>query len=298
MYLVHTCVVDLAKRIYTPDSLMTNAIFVFATFAVVLFLSILLFKLLEQPYFIAKKSEAKALHSEKNIQQISVTPIFISLLIFYLILIVTAFQSNFNFFSIDKKYQTNTIVSPPGLKGSLISLREHPIIRFRFIPQENNMGIITMDMQYATTKISKKFINREQNIIFRIRETGTKSWLSEASYKPAAIGMSKNHPFGFPLIADAKGREFEAELVLTDPELAEYVKINTSDSFFTSIHQLPKSQVLKSPTSLYSLLSNRVSNIITNTEAYKAFLMLLPFFMMSSFLLIQDRLTRVKRKSF
>lgn len=280
MYLAHTSVVDVAKGIYTPVGLTDNVLFVIVVFGVLCAVSAAMFYLLEQPYFSSKKVEAHVKREDKELRaDTKIKPVFAGIAAFYLALILFAFQSDFNFFSIEHRYSKDLLTSPVSNSDSSISLRQNPKLLYSFTAKDDNMGILTMDLEHSfiADKGHQNVRNIQQILEFRIKESGQKDWLAKTQYKPVEIGDSKNHPFGFPLQLDSKGKKYDVELELSYPDHPEYMSVNVDDSLFKSVHQLNKYEVVTSPPALFSLLSNRVVNVVTNRDAHTAFYSLLPF---------------------
>jgi hypothetical protein len=107
-----------------------------------------------------------------------------------------------------------------------------------------------------------------QELIFQIKESGAKEWYATSTYKPNEIGDSKTHPFGFPLIEQAKDKEFDVRLALANTQSKENVYLNIDNGVVLhSVNQTNKKELLTHPAKLINLLLQRFSNVATNDNS-------------------------------
>jgi hypothetical protein len=77
-----------------------------------------------------------------------------------------------------------------------------------FIAVENNLGIIAIRFQLR----SRIPFAQEDDLVFRLKEKGTGEWYYIGNYKSGLTYDVPFLPFGFPLIADSKGKVYQFEL--------------------------------------------------------------------------------------
>lgn len=265
LYLSHTIVISFTRDLYKATNIYENIFFIVLTFIIAVIVSAILNYLLEQPYFKrspALKQEVKPIH-------ISFKKAAIGISVVYVLFILFAYQSSFNFFSIEKGHQ-----------NSNISLNKNPNVHMEFTATERNLGIVTLKVIYQET--AKPETLQKQELVFKIKEKGAKDWHAINTYNPREINNQKNYPFGFPVIIDSKNKTYEIELSLSKPELHQFVTIK-KDSL-RSVYSADKGSLLKQPLELAYHVGKKVNTIITNSEAQLTFMLGIPAIGMLLFL--------------
>ncbi|MFA9288898.1 MAG: acyltransferase family protein [Weeksellaceae bacterium] len=280
IYLSHTAIIDTAKKIYTPTSALTNILFIVIVLLVVIAVATYLYKLLELPYFMKTADTKKVGNHGWNPMKMRKAVLLITALTgLYFIAIFFGYQSNFNLTSMEHPVSREVITTPQISENQkTISLHKSPQVIMQIPARENNLGIITMNLNYSFLDLPEDLSlkGKQQELIFKVKEAGAIDWYATSTYKPVEIGISPQHPFGFPLIIDSKGKTYEIELSLADTRLSESIDINIADSTARTVHQLDKSQLLKDPKQLVALAQNRLTNVINHKEAQYTFLLFLP----------------------
>src|SRR5258708_18011115 len=77
-----------------------------------------------------------------------------------------------------------------------------------FIGQDTNLGIVAIRFR---TFIRVPYRD-EDMLVFRLKEKGAKKWYYENTYKSGLIYELPLFPFGFPKIADSKGKTYLFEI--------------------------------------------------------------------------------------
>lgn len=283
LYLSHTAIVDTAKLIYTPQSGIANVIFILITFIVACTIAYIIHYLLEKPYFMKNKEPKKEVKPISQKIQIKIHPFYPVFIVYFLGLFI-AYQSSFNLFSIEHLHSSDVITFPHITENQkYISMRQSPHIKFSLLAQEDNFGVETMNLKYEGTVQNHPLLDNKapKELEFRIKEAGSSSWYSTSRYKINEIGKSENHPFGFPLIANSKGKKYESEIELIEPNEQQYLKIDMSDTTVKSIYQVDKKDLLKNPQQLLAFIINRIRNVILNKQAQIVFLLAVPSLMLA-----------------
>jgi peptidoglycan/LPS O-acetylase OafA/YrhL len=283
IYLSHTSVVHILETLLKPTSVISSATFIILTVTVTIILSRILYRLLEKPYFMRPK-EAKtiAVNTNSNL----VKPAFLTLSIIcviYILATFNAYQSSFNFFSIEYPSSQVVFISPQIKPGqNYLSLKTYPVIDMQIYSPEDNLGIIVMHLTAQ---------NSMNKLIFRIKEKGARDWYATTGYRLSTVGDSKNHPFGFPVIPDSKGKTYEIQLSL--PEIKtptpEYAWIETTPSSIRNVYPVNKTQLVKNPRQLFIFVEKKTSNVFSNLEAQEVLIFLCPLLLLSLFLFLPKR---------
>jgi hypothetical protein len=182
--------------------------------------------------------------------------------------------------SFDKTYSRDVITSPTfDAQTQKISLDQQPEILMKIKSPEDKLGIVTAHLTYEFMSEKKNASDEPpQELIFQIKESGAKEWYATSTYKPNEIGDSKTHPFGFPMIEQAKDKEFYVRLALANTQSKENVYLNIDNGVVLhSVNQTNKKELLTHPAKLLNLLLQRFSNVATNSEAQMVVLQMVPF---------------------
>lgn len=276
IYLLHTSVVDLAKTIYQPLNLASNILFISLTFFITCGLAYIFFQLLEKPYFASKIRPVNKNNSEAKIRQFNPKAVLVSIGFFYFALVFIGYQSDFNFFSKQYWYSKDNIVNIQLAKNQTsLSMNKHPKVRLLIEAKDNNFGIITFNLKY---KSAKKGSIGPQTLLIGIKEQNKKDWYAQSSYVPIEIGNSDNHPFGFPNIIQAKGKNYVVELELLEKDKhTEYFVLGLEPGSIKGIYQLDKKSLIKNPKELAILMINKVQTVVNSQEARQTIFLGLPY---------------------
>ncbi len=277
IYLSHTGIVDTLHILFRPDSLVSNLIFLTLAVGLSILMATILYRLLEKPYFIKTKNADAEIAPSHNL---TFNRLSLLLIIFMMAGIFFAYQSSFNVLSFDKTHNKDVITSPIfDAQTQKISLDQQPEILMKIKSPEDKLGIVTAHLTYEFMSEKKNTSDEPpQELIFQIKESGAKEWYATSTYKPNEIGDSKTHPFGFPLIEQAKDKEFDVRLALANTQSKENVYLNIDNGVVLhSVNQTNKKELLTHPAKLLNLLLQRFSNVATNSEAQMVVLQMVPF---------------------
>ncbi len=277
LYLSHTGIVDTAHMLYRPTNLIHSIFFIIFVLTVNILIAYMLYYLLEKPYFNKRITLGETRESSKMFPIPLLTSGIIAL---FSLAVFFAFQSNFNLLSYEEPFGNDVIISQkiaPSTKT--ISLKNSREIIMRIKSPQNKFGIVTADLSYESkTENSKIYNPTPQLLVFQIKPSSSIQWYSTSTYKPAEIGNSKMHPFGFPQIESSKDREFDVKLSLSNYESPEDIYLNITDGVVVrSVNQLNKQQLTKNPLLLFSLISQRIRTMSENVEVQLILLKFAPF---------------------
>ncbi|MCX6730415.1 MAG: acyltransferase [Candidatus Roizmanbacteria bacterium] len=270
MYIGHTAIVDGMHLLFKPTSVLTNIAFLIITAVIFFLVAVAIHYIIETPYFQFKPDK-----KPKKIISQNMKLIYGILATFILLLFFSVYTSQFNFFSIQKKY---THVIP-----STIAISDNPHT-FSFVSQENNMGVILVHLTSTMGKITNKRIfvdpTKNQRFMIRMKEKGMDNWYASQDTSPAEIGNSASYPFGFPLISNSKDKTYIVEMLMKDIDYSSTILFNKDTYTLYTIHQIPKQTLLKNPVMMISHIGDKLQTALANPEAQLVMMSILPFFIL------------------
>ncbi|MFZ2206378.1 MAG: acyltransferase [Microgenomates group bacterium] len=271
MYIGHTAIVDGMHLMFKPTDALTNILFLFITGSIFMLTSYALHLIIEKPYFQFKPAKNR----EPFVFKKNIFP-YIALFSLISILFLSSYASQFNFFSLQKKY-TNVIPSS-------VTIFQEPYV-FSFTAQEDNMGVILVHLTNTVGDVlpqnaEKIDPNKHQRFQIRMKEIGSEEWYASQDTAPGEIGNSSSYPFGFPVIADSKGKTYLVEMSMKDIDYTSKIIFNKDFYQLTTVHQIPKQTLLRNPVQLLTHMGDKFQTILMNPEARLTALCVMPFFIL------------------
>lgn len=271
MYIGHTALVDGMHLIFRPYNLLSNLSFLAVTAIIFLLMATALHEIIEKPYF-TFKPEKKATQDVTGISSLPYLLLFLVLVFIFF----AAYTSQFNFFSGQKKYK--------DIITSSVKITDRPF-SFTFTAQEDNMGIILLHLTNVVgdtlPKDAKKINpNIRQRFQIRMKEMGANEWHATQDTAPAEIGNSASYPFGFPVIAESKGKTYLVELSIVNVDYSSAVLFNKDEYTLTTVHQIPKKTLLTNPYKLMVHTGEKLQTAFANPEALVVLMCVMPFFIL------------------
>lgn len=275
MYISHTAIVDGMHLLFRPTNALSTILFLILTTIVFIITAYGIHRIIETPYFMFKPHKKNGV-----VHQISTRFVYLSFLLFFMFIFFTSYSSQYNFFSLQKKY-TNSI-------PATIPISQIPYT-FSFTAQEDNMGVLLVHLTNAPTINPPKTVVTDplihQRFQIKMKEKGATSWYASQSTDPAEIGNSTSYPFGFPSISNSKNKIYIVEMSIKDIDYRSTVLFNKDTYDLTTVHQIPKQALLKNPIKLLSHISEKVKTILSDREARLVAVCISPFFLLLFFLL-------------
>lgn len=132
-------------------------------------------------------------------------------------------------------YSSKISFSTLSYKESLkeLTVKDKKIIG-NFVAKDNNLGIIMLRYVAYVKKGTDP-------LIFRIKEKGQENWYATVNYQSGLIQNNSLFTFGFPLIANSKGKEYIFELFSKNNE----VKIDRFGFYTEYSFNKPKSHFIE-----------------------------------------------------
>ncbi len=270
MYISHTAIVDGVHLLFKPYNSSTNILFLLVTATIFLLVSTALHHIIEKPYFQFKPGK-KIVRNEYQKSNISYYALFTVILLLFF----SVYTSQFNFFSLQKKYK--------DIIPSTIHISPIPYT-FSFTSQEDNMGVILVHLTNVVGSTERQTVpvnpKKQQRFQMRMKERDAQQWYASQDTAPAEIGDSSSYPFGFPPIVDSKNKTYLVEMSILDIDYRSTVLFNKDEYPLITVHQIPKQTLLKKPLKLLSHAAGKLQTAFTNPEAQLTALCILPFFIL------------------
>lgn len=141
--------------------------------------------------------------------------------------------------------------------------------------------------------VSLRFYNQDRDskdtLLFRLREVGQDKWYYEAKYETDQFLPHKHFPFGFPVIANSDGKNYEFQLESLRGATGSGIFIDyQTPPVFTAKSFYPKAELLSDRRLFTYFLTNKLSNIFGDPDIrLNTFFFFLPFILYLVFLLTE-----------
>lgn len=125
-----------------------------------------------------------------------------------------------------------SIITYSKAPGDMITPMEKPLMKEKiitgeFVAQSNNLG--TLAIRFGTYKRAGSDV-----IMFKIKEKGEKDWYYQANYKVDQFQDNELFTFGFPVIANSKGKVYDFQIESTLGEKNDAIYVTTREPIFVT----------------------------------------------------------------
>jgi peptidoglycan/LPS O-acetylase OafA/YrhL len=279
LYLIHPQTISWAVTIsnYARFFVTSFGILQFGYLIVAIFLSVgiasILFRSVEFLYFSSKNKKAVLLTTlAREGEQESVNKgnkvlnhpgfKFGFIIVSFFILYIAAFTSS--------ELVSRNAFEGLGFNGEQSVLQKN--IRVPFMSPYENLSALSIYMRYAKSASATEHNRKKPAIlVFRLLDSSGKK-LFVSSRNAYTIEGSPRFGFGFPTIADSRGKMYTAELSLQNGRPDDQIYVDTSLASFISVYIMPKKLLFHSP---WTLLINRIVFAFSNLEFLFAFAFIL-----------------------
>ena len=146
-------------------------------------------------------------------------------------------------------------------------------ITAEFVSKENYLGIVAVRFNTLDR------VNQDV-IIFRIKEKGSKNWYYQNYYPAVSFSELPNYPFGFPLIADSKGKTYMFQLESTLGDRKNFVEVDNIKPIVTAKYQYPKAFLLGNKLFLQEFIYKKILYSVYNRNLiFSLIVYMLPLFL-------------------
>ena len=266
MYLIHSITIGWVKKFLDPIITIKNVYELTSLFFSILLtvvISYILYYLVENLYFKAKKTNSKSFHENitskqeskifSNPKKLLISTIIVLLIFMFIYMegysysILLTRQSFFQ-----KKWQINNEIS---LLNNKISVP--------FIAKYNNLGMVVINIRYEKDAARTMFNEKKQpaQIIFKLFDENNQKIFE--SKKNAYLAAGNPHfPFGFPPQKNSAGKKYRVELQLTGGTKIDQVFVDTGKGMITG-SLISKKELFSNP---FKLLFNRLFFVFSNSS--------------------------------
>lgn len=125
-----------------------------------------------------------------------------------------------------------SVITYSKASGDIITPTEKPLMKGKIITGEfgaksNNLG--TLAVRFGTYKRAGSDV-----IIFKIKEKGEKNWYYQANYKVDQFQDNELFTFGFPIIANSKGKVYDFQIESTVGKKNDAIYVSTREPVFVT----------------------------------------------------------------
>lgn len=286
-YLSHTTILHIVEKVIIPTTLWINIISLSITIAVTVVISWALYLLLEKPYFSRQERRGRKpviiIQDPQSFNKRGLRTILAIVLIYFLG-IISAYQSNFNVFSVHQPAKEVKLVNHLPFTTEATQLKNDSVIFLRLISPEDNLQIITIPI----VQVNKPPVEVEkQKLNFKLKELGKEEWLATNSYELSQLDTKVVFPFGIPELKEAKGKELLVEYSLSNTDSDHYLILNLNE--VKTVNRANKKLLLTTPSELLKFIVQKINNTYSHPEAKLTMFLLLPFASFSIILAINKK---------
>ncbi len=172
-----------------------------------------------------------------------------------------------------------TVISSNHSKESFDKVTYNKLIKGErisgsFTATENNLGIVSVKFQ---TFIRSPYKD-EDHLVFRFKEKGASKWYAENTYRDGLIYDVPFFPFGFPKIADSKGRKYQFEVQSLNGNEINSVALSKKGQVLFSKYQVSKTLLLHNKKEFAVFIYKKfMSSMLSLDVKFSSFIYLLPF---------------------
>ncbi|MGH7203167.1 MAG: hypothetical protein ACREHC_01845 [Candidatus Levyibacteriota bacterium] len=152
--------------------------------------------------------------------------------------------------------------------------------------QENDLGIIALHFSNTNTVE----YDDEDKIAFQLTDISSNKVIYKNTYRSGLLISSKYFPFGFPKVADSKGRQYEVTITSLKGNPNNALHIDTANLTNQVSYDYGKHDILGSPSKLISFLAKKYVLIFTDNQTlFITFEYFMPFLFYCIFLSFNRR---------
>lgn len=176
-------------------------------------------------------------------------------------------------YSIEKVF---TILTSSFNRSSLTQIPQGEVvagqvIQGKFIAKENYLGIVGF-------RFWNFYRLNDDYLIFRIKEVGQQSWYYQNQYRADQFQPNQYFTFGFPVINESLGKEYQFEIESTKGKSENAIGISNQDPVFIAKYKYPRELVSSTTSNFVRFIIKKFTNLMQNSYfTASSYIFLLPF---------------------
>lgn len=182
--------------------------------------------------------------------------ILIGIISFLSVLFYLNFRDK-SFTTLQKTYSFSTFLTYKS--GELM---KGDIVTGQFRAVENNLGIVAIRFQ-TFDRINSDLV------VFRMKEQGSDQWYYVNEYQSRQFGGYPLFPFGFPIIADSKGKDYHFELESLYGKPGNAIGIDTTEPVLIAKHKFAKNQLISDKKVFLLFAFQKIRDVLDNKKAFR-----------------------------
>lgn len=254
LYLTHMFILGLVHNIMKSTTVNSQIIEFLLSLMFSIVLAVVLYILLEKPYFIKSKVKREPFNLPYSAMK-HMALSFSCFILFFFVLVFVVFLKNFSLFSIEKISFPSVIISKNSLS-------------FPLKATEKNLGAVDMSLIKSGIGSPEK-----KKIVFKIKEDGAKTWYSISNYYINNPGDSFPNVFGFPPIEKSLNKNYIFTIDLIGFDENSIVK----NIPVQAIYLVDKKELIKNPKIFFSFVFSKIETIIRDREFQLELILIIPF---------------------
>lgn len=157
------------------------------------------------------------------------------------------------------EYGSNNVVLHGKTYGKLY---KDDKISGEFIANENNLGMVMIRFNDFVLPDYRG----EDILSFKLKTKGSKDWYYINNYRTGLLKRQLLFPFGFPVITDSKGKEYEFELQSLYGNSSNAVELSKNTPVIKTIYQFPRKEIAGSKLRFLKFLPVKVFNSFSDMD--------------------------------
>jgi hypothetical protein len=166
-------------------------------------------------------------------------------------------------------------------------IQRNETFKGKFRAQDNNLGIVSIRFQ---TYIRPPY-SLEDQYLFKIKEKNAKGWYYQNIYRSGLIYDVPFFPFGFPQIANSKGKTYDFEITALNTNSVNQLSISTRYPILQSKYKYSGHELLENRNKLLKFLIVKFTNAFQTPDViFSSFIYFLPFLFYPIWIAFLERL--------
>jgi hypothetical protein len=171
--------------------------------------------------------------------------------------------------------------------------RKGETFKGEFVAKDNNLGIVSIRFQ---TYIRPPYKD-EDHLLFKFKEKGSSEWYYTNVYRTGLVYDIPFFPFGFPQIADSKGKNYEFQITPLNTDKTNQISISKRYPILQTKYKYSGHELLRNPNELRKFLIIKFTNAFKTPDLiFATFIYFLPFIFYLIWFMVSWKMNFIVRK--